>query len=91
VGNVDRIHDFNVPQDTIRLDDAIFQGLSLGGLVSGQLAMGVAATEADDRIIYNPVTGQLFFDPDGAGGTAQIHFATLGLGLNLTSADFFVA
>ena len=31
----------------------------------------------DDRIIYNNVTGALFFDSDGNGGAAQTQIATL--------------
>jgi Ca2+-binding RTX toxin-like protein len=89
-GNVDRIHDYNVRDDTIRLDDAVFTGLSLGSLSSGAFAKGAAATQADDRIIYDPVSGNLYFDPDGVGGAAQILFATLNSGLKVTSADFIV-
>lgn len=88
--NVDRIYDFNPATDSIRLDDAFFRGLTLGALSSGAFATGSAATQADDRIIYDPTTGKLYFDPDGAGGAAQVQFATLNVGLGLTSADFFV-
>jgi serralysin len=49
----------------------------------------LAAADADDRIIYNSATGQLYFDADGAGG-AGVLFATLGTDLALTSADFIV-
>ena len=88
--NVDRIYDFNPATDSIRLDDAFFRGLTLGALSSGALAIGSAATQADDRIIYDSTTGKLYFDPDGAGGAAQAQFATLNVGLGVTSADFFV-
>lgn len=88
--NVDTIHDFNVRDDTIRLDDAIFQGLSLGALPSGAFARGTAATQADDRIIYDPHSGNLYFDTDGVGGADQVLFATLGAGLKVTAADFVV-
>ncbi len=88
--NVDRIYDFNPIADTIRLDDAIFGGLSLGSLSPGAFALGPIAAQADDRIIYDPTSGKLYFDADGIGGMAQVHFATLNAGLSLTSADFFV-
>ena len=88
--NVDRIYDFNPIADTIRLDDAIFGGLSLGSLSPGAFALGPIAAQADDRIIYDPTSGKLYFDADGIGGMAQVHFATLNAGLQLTSADFFV-
>jgi phospholipase/lecithinase/hemolysin len=89
-GNVDRIYDYIVADDTIRLDDAVFQGLPFGALAPGAFALGPAATEADDRIIYDPATGYLSFDPDGVGGAAAVHFATLNAGLSPTAADFFI-
>jgi len=88
--NVDRIYDFDPTADTIRLDDAIFGGLSLGSLSLGAFALGPIAAQADDRIIYDPTSGKLYFDADGIGGMAQVHFATLNAGLSLTAADFFV-
>jgi len=89
-GNVDRISDYNTISDTIRLEDTIFYGLSLGVLPSGAFASGPSAQQSDDRIIYNPLTGFLYFDPDGVGGVAQAQFATLSTGLTLTAADFLV-
>jgi len=88
--NVDRIYDFDPIADTIRLDDAIFGGLSLGSLSLGAFAVGPIAAQSDDRIIYDPTSGKLYFDADGIGGMAQVHFATLNAGLSLTAADFFV-
>jgi phospholipase/lecithinase/hemolysin len=89
-GNVDRIYDYNVSSDTIRLDDAVFYGLSLGALAPGAFATGSVAQQADDRIIYDPLVGNLYFDPDGVGGSAQVQFATLNAGLAPTAADFIV-
>ena len=58
--NIDRITDFNVRDDTITLDDAVFTGLALGALASGAFAKGTSATQADDRIIYNSTSGKLY-------------------------------
>jgi Ca2+-binding RTX toxin-like protein len=89
--NVDRITDFNVADDTILLDQTIFSSsLGLGNIANGELVIGTAAQDANDRIIYNNATGALFYDNDGVGGNAQIQFATLSTGLALTSLDFFV-
>jgi phospholipase/lecithinase/hemolysin len=88
--NIDRIYDFDPAADTIRLDDAIFGGLSLGSLSPGAFALGSLAAQADDRIIYDPASGKLYFDADGIGGMAPVHFATLNAGLSLTAADFFI-
>jgi Ca2+-binding RTX toxin-like protein len=88
--NVDRIVDFNVPNDTIRLDNAIFTGLPAGGLKADAFFIGGAAHDASDRIIYNSANGQLFFDSNGNAGGGSTHFATLQPRLALTHADFVV-
>ncbi len=91
-GNVDRIMDFNAVDDTIQLDDAIFTGLAVGALAATAFAQNTSgnADDANNRIIYETDTGNLYFDADGTGAAARVHFATLGLNLTLTSADFFV-
>jgi Ca2+-binding RTX toxin-like protein len=89
-GNVDRVHDYNVKDDTIRLNDSVFTGLVLGDLPSGEFAKGAAASQSDDRIIYDPLSGNLYYDPDGFGGIDQSLFATLSAGLRITAADFVV-
>jgi Ca2+-binding RTX toxin-like protein len=89
LGNVDKILDFEVGVDKIRLDDAIFTGLTNAGK-AGAFHVGTAAADANDRIIYNPETGALLFDADGAGGEAAIRFATLEAGLDLKATDFLV-
>jgi Ca2+-binding RTX toxin-like protein len=89
--NVDRISDFNVADDTILLDQTIFSSsLGLGNISAGELVIGPAAQDANDRIIYNSNTGALFYDSDGVGGTAQVQFAQLSQGLALTNLDFLV-
>ncbi|MFN0194178.1 MAG: beta strand repeat-containing protein [Aestuariivirga sp.] len=88
--NTDTITDFDVATDTIRLDDLIFAGLSLGTLTSAQFVIGAAAADASDRIIYNSGTGALLFDADGLGGLAAKQFAIVSTGLAMTNTDFFV-
>jgi Ca2+-binding RTX toxin-like protein len=93
--NVDEITDFNVVDDTIVLDPTIFSGFAdvwgYGGSVSpGEFAIGAAASDADDRLIYDSGTGALYYDSDGVGGTAAVQFATLAAGLALTYQDFAV-
>lgn len=91
-GNVDEITDFNVVQDTIRLDQSIFGALALGGLAANAFVSNASgnATTAGHRIIYDNTSGDLFYDRDGTGGAAAIKFAELDVGLALTNADFFV-
>jgi serralysin len=89
--NVDVITDFNVADDQIFLDDAIFSSsLGLGYISAGEFVIGTATQDANDRIIYNGNTGALSYDNDGVGGNAAVQFATLGTGLALTYLDFYV-
>ena len=89
--NIDRITDFNVAADTIRLDNDVFKALTKTGvLAAGAFNTGATATEANDRIIYNEATGALLYDANGRGGLPAIQFATLGKNLLLTNADFVV-
>jgi Ca2+-binding RTX toxin-like protein len=91
--NVDTIVDFSVADDTIRLENAIFTVLTTTGTLASAAfranATGLAG-DSSDRIIYETDTGKLFYDADGTGATAGIHFATLTTGLALTNADFSV-
>ena len=89
--NVDRIVDFNVADDTIQLDLAIFSSsLGLGNISAGEFVIGMAAQAANDRIIYDSNTGALYYDNDGIGGNAQVQFAEVGRNLALTNLDFLV-
>jgi Ca2+-binding RTX toxin-like protein len=90
VTNVDTITDYSVVDDTIHLDDAIFAGLGLGALLASAFRFGAAAVDADDRIIYQGSTGNLFYDVDGVGGVAQVQFATLTAGLAMSHSEFVV-
>lgn len=88
-GNVDHISDFDVSDDSIRMDLAIFSELSGSGTITtAEFAIGSSSLDVDDRIIYNSATGELFYDEDGTGASAQMLFATLSTGLALTNADF---
>ena len=90
--NIDTISDFDVADDTIQIDNAIFTGLSTGTLASSAFRANTTgnAGDATDRIIYETDTGKLYFDADGNGAGAKIHFATVDVGLALTNADFVV-
>ena len=91
--NIDKIMDFAVVDDTIWLENAIFTALgAAGALPAAALAANAAgvAGDASDRIIYETDTGKLFYDADGTGAIARVQFATLSVGLALTSFDFLV-
>jgi Ca2+-binding RTX toxin-like protein len=88
--NVDVIVDFNVADDTIRLNDTTFTKLKYGALSSSSFVVGTKALDAGDRIIYNDKTGVLSYDADGTGSTAAVKFAVIENLAKLTAADFLV-
>jgi Ca2+-binding RTX toxin-like protein len=85
-GNIDVVA-FSVVEDTIELSLAIFSAFG-ATLDASELRIGSAAVDADDYIIYDPVTGALYYDADGDGAGSAVQFATLGTGLALTFNDF---
>src|SRR5260221_13418509 len=77
--NADVVASFDTNWDKIQLDVAAFADIG----ASGRFAAGdvrfysapgaTGGHDADDRIIYNTSTGQLFYDADGDGpGAAQL-------------------
>ena len=88
--NVDVIVDFNVADDTIRLNDTAFTKLKYGQLSASTFVVGEKALDSSDRIIYNDKTGALSYDADGTGSTAAVKFAMIENLAKLTAADFLV-
>ena len=89
--NVDAILDFNHADDTISLDIAIFSALGAGALSADQFVAGTQANDADDRIIYDSGSGQVWYDADGTGSGAAVLFATLSnKPTDLDHTDFVV-
>ena len=90
-GNVDHIANFVSGSDKVALDDALFIGLGgLGTFTPNAFFAGTAAHDADDRIIYDNATGNLFYDADGNGATAAVLFAVLDSHPVITASDFTV-
>ncbi|CAN5397390.1 hypothetical protein BH10PSE7_BH10PSE7_19820 [soil metagenome] len=86
--NVDKIDQYSVNDDTIRLDHDVFAGLKAGKAV--HFAFAGDTLTGDPTVIYNETSGALLFDADGSDGHAAVKFATLGDHLALTAGDFFV-
>ena len=93
--NADRISDWQSGLDTILLDGAVMTALG----ASGDFAAGDArfwsstsgtAHDADDRVIYNTSTGQLWYDADGNGSGAAVLIATLQNAPTLLATDIAV-
>ena len=74
--------DFTPGYDKLRLNDSAFAQIGAPGLFEGndaRFASGagmVSGTDADHRIVYDTVTGSLYYDPDGAGPGSSAVFAT---------------
>lgn len=92
--NVDTITDFNVRDDTIRLENAIFSKLGKPGtLASGffRANAGGLAQDSNDFILLDTASGKLYYDADGNGALQALHFASLvDLTGTITKSDFVV-
>jgi Ca2+-binding RTX toxin-like protein len=90
--NIDQIVNFSAADDTIWLGKNYFKAFTASGRITDEaFNFGSAATQSDDRIIYNTQTGALLFDADGWGGAAGIQFAQIsGVMGTLSASDFFV-
>ncbi|GHC50032.1 calcium-binding protein [Neogemmobacter tilapiae] len=89
--NVDAIADFNVVDDQIHLENAIFTKIGkLGTLKAGAYVEGTKAKDAGDRIIYDEATGRIWYDADGNGNGKAVLFANVAGGTDLTNADFHI-
>jgi Ca2+-binding RTX toxin-like protein len=91
----DRIADFNVKDDTIWLDDAVFKKLGKGSELSpGRLNKAYfeigKADDRNDYLLYDKKTGILSYDADGSGSKAAVEFAQLSKNLKLTCEDFMI-
>jgi Ca2+-binding RTX toxin-like protein len=75
---VDLIADFAIG-DTIQVLADGFGGDLIAGapLDLDRFTLGTGAADADDRFIFNAGSGDLFFDVDGTGATAQVLLATV--------------
>lgn len=90
--NIDTVTDFRPDSDVITLDDKIFTALGATFERSEFYAKAGAtkAHDGSDHIIYNKTTGKLYYDADGKGGHAAVHFATLSNKAVLHYDDFAI-
>jgi serralysin len=83
---IDQICDFAIGGDLIALSMAVFSAIDVR-LDATEFQLG-AADDAGDRIIFNQIIGQIFYDADGDGAMAATHFATVTAGLTLDWNSF---
>jgi Ca2+-binding RTX toxin-like protein len=84
--NVDTIADFQVGVDDILLAQAIFAAIG-PSLTADEFRIGMAA-DGNDYLLYNPGTGQLFYDNNASAAGGMTHFATVTINTALTATDF---
>ena len=93
VAGVDTIADFTQGSDKIHLAAGVFTSL-VEPLAAGNFRSGAGVTtagDADDYVIYDSSTGNLYYDADGnAGAFAAVQFATVSSTPPLTVDDFAV-
>jgi len=93
--NADVFNDFLSARDNIQLDAAFFTALgSAGQFSSGDARFWSSTTgtahDADDRIVYNSTTRQLWYDADGNGSGAAQLIGTLNTGATIVASDIHV-
>lgn len=86
-GNSDLICDFVSGQDTLELSSLKLKSLA-AGFSSDNLFFGEKAHDANDFIVYNRSTGELFYDRDGSGSRSAQLIATLDNHATLRVDDF---
>ena len=89
--NRDVVHDYNVAQDSIYLENAIFTKLAPAAhLNPAYFWAGPAAHDANDFILYNRAAGLLMYDSNAnlPGGVVQVAiFSNLPA---LTASEFTI-
>jgi Ca2+-binding RTX toxin-like protein len=95
-GNVDLVTDFVSATDKLAFDDTVFTALgAAGNFAAGdaRFAAGGGFTsgrDANDRIVYDTTTGNLYYDADGSGAGGPQLVATLQGHSALAATDITV-
>lgn len=87
----DTLADFVAADDHLRLDADVFVGIGqIGALGSARFVQGTAALDAGDRIIYDNVKGNIWFDADETGARDAVLFARVEAETDMTFRDFLI-
>jgi Ca2+-binding RTX toxin-like protein len=86
---IDRIQDFDRKQDSLKFIAFVDLGTT-GPLDKDLFYKGKNASEGDDRIGYDKVSGKLYFDENGSQGGARHLIAVFDKGTALRAADIDV-
>jgi Ca2+-binding RTX toxin-like protein len=95
--NLDKIVDYNVKDDSVYLDNAVFKKLGGKGteLAPAKLSkaffkIGDSAKDRNDYVVYDNKKGVLYYDADGSGGGKAVEITILKKNLKMSAADLFV-
>jgi Ca2+-binding RTX toxin-like protein len=93
--NADRISDFASGQDKVQLQNTAFTAIgAMGNFAAGDARFWASSSgtahDANDRVLYNTTTGQLYYDADGNGGGAAQLIATLTNSPAIAATDIAV-
>ncbi|HEX4926849.1 MAG TPA: hypothetical protein VFV74_02485 [Burkholderiales bacterium] len=94
--NADHLTDFASSDDQIHLDATVMTQLGASGAFAVGDARFYAAAgasaghDADDRVVYDTGSGNLWYDADGSGATAALLIATLDGPAALAATDIVV-
>jgi microcystin-dependent protein len=90
--NHDTITDFSIADDTIQMDNAVYALLGANGVLAANLFKNIflGAQDADDSVLYDQATGNLYYDSNGLAAGGAVLFADVTDGLALTNLDFVV-
>lgn len=90
VNNVDTIQGFDtVGFDQFQLSRSVFTAIEAGVLSADAFHEGTTAADAEDRIVFDVVSGNVFYDADGNGAGEAILFARVDPGVQLDYFHFF--
>ncbi|MDF8333822.1 calcium-binding protein [Novosphingobium cyanobacteriorum] len=84
----DQIIDFLHGEDVLSFERYYYGGVGANGALDpSHFVLGTKAGDADDRMIYDKATGNLWYDADGTGSQAQIRIAVLAGHPDLAASD----
>jgi len=89
--NRDTVADFVHGGDKFWMENAVFTKLGAAGALNPNFfRLGPTALDANDYIVYNHTTGDLYYDGNGSAAGAAVLFATLTSKPILSAPDFVV-
>lgn len=86
----DGIRDFSPAEDVVQFSQATMSLGKSGKLASSAFVKGATAADPDDRVIYDPSSGALYYDTNGSAAGGLIKIADIGKGLNVTADNFLI-